>query len=248
MGDDLGARADGATVLLTTQYLEEADRLAHDIAVIDRGRSSRPARRTTQGRGRAAGARGRPRPTGPTISGVAAVLSARLSGDPRDQRRVGAEDRPGEDGRRMPEIVRELDQAGIEVAEFHAPQGKPRRRCLTLTGHTAEDDHATTAAGKAARRQRANRVPDERSCRLRRQPAGTRDRPAELVHARLAERAQDQDEPEDLFGLSLQPIMYLVLFTYVFGGSIAGGTHQYLQFSLPASWCSPWCSPRSAPA
>ena len=27
--------------------------------------------------------------------------------------------------------------------------------------------------------------------------------------------------------------MYLVLFTYVFGGSIAGGTHQYLEFSLP---------------
>jgi ABC-2 type transport system ATP-binding protein len=30
--------ADGATVLLTTQYLEEADRLAHRIAVVDGGR------------------------------------------------------------------------------------------------------------------------------------------------------------------------------------------------------------------
>jgi oleandomycin transport system permease protein len=39
--------------------------------------------------------------------------------------------------------------------------------------------------------------------------------------------------PEDLFGLLLQPIMYLVLFTYVFGGAIAGGTRRYLQFSLP---------------
>ena len=39
--------------------------------------------------------------------------------------------------------------------------------------------------------------------------------------------------PEDLFGLLLQPIMYLILFTYVFGGAISGGTHQYLQFSLP---------------
>jgi len=39
--------------------------------------------------------------------------------------------------------------------------------------------------------------------------------------------------PEDLWGLWLQPIMYLVLFTYVFGGAIAGGTHQYLEFSLP---------------
>ncbi|HEX2043863.1 MAG TPA: hypothetical protein VHF24_14620 [Acidimicrobiales bacterium] len=30
--------ADGTTVLLTTQYLEQADRLAHRIAVIDGGR------------------------------------------------------------------------------------------------------------------------------------------------------------------------------------------------------------------
>jgi len=39
--------------------------------------------------------------------------------------------------------------------------------------------------------------------------------------------------PEDLFGLWLQPIMYLILFTYVFGGAIAGSTHHYLQQGLP---------------
>ncbi|MFY9776776.1 MAG: ABC transporter permease [Trebonia sp.] len=39
--------------------------------------------------------------------------------------------------------------------------------------------------------------------------------------------------PEDMFGLLLQPIMYLVLFTYVFGGQLAGSTHQYLEYSLP---------------
>ena len=33
-----GLVADGTTVLLTTQYLEEADRLAHRIVVIDQGR------------------------------------------------------------------------------------------------------------------------------------------------------------------------------------------------------------------
>jgi ABC transporter DrrB family efflux protein len=38
---------------------------------------------------------------------------------------------------------------------------------------------------------------------------------------------------EDLFSLSLTPIMYLLLFTYVFGGAISGSTHKYLQFSLP---------------
>src|SRR6516162_6758180 len=38
---------------------------------------------------------------------------------------------------------------------------------------------------------------------------------------------------EDLVGLSLQPIMFLLLFTFVFGGALAGGTHAYLQFGLP---------------
>ena len=39
---------------------------------------------------------------------------------------------------------------------------------------------------------------------------------------------------EDLLGLSLQPIMFLLLFTYVFGGAIAhGSVHAYLQYVLP---------------
>jgi oleandomycin transport system permease protein len=39
---------------------------------------------------------------------------------------------------------------------------------------------------------------------------------------------------EDLLGLSLQPIMLLLLFTYVFGGAIAhGSTHAYLEYVLP---------------
>jgi len=38
---------------------------------------------------------------------------------------------------------------------------------------------------------------------------------------------------EDVIGLSLQPIMFLLLFTYVFGGAIAHSTHTYLQYALP---------------
>src|SRR5215467_3376722 len=39
---------------------------------------------------------------------------------------------------------------------------------------------------------------------------------------------------EDLLGLSLQPIMFLLLFTYVFGGAIAhGSVTDYLQYVLP---------------
>ena len=38
---------------------------------------------------------------------------------------------------------------------------------------------------------------------------------------------------EDVFALSLQPIMFLLVFTYVFGGAISGSAHRYLQYSLP---------------
>lgn len=40
--------------------------------------------------------------------------------------------------------------------------------------------------------------------------------------------------PESLIDVTLQPIIFLALFTYVFGGAIAGGSqHDYLQFLLP---------------
>lgn len=40
--------------------------------------------------------------------------------------------------------------------------------------------------------------------------------------------------PEALLDVTLQPVIFLVLFTYVFGGAIAGGSQQdYLQFLLP---------------
>ncbi len=40
--------------------------------------------------------------------------------------------------------------------------------------------------------------------------------------------------PEALLDVTLQPIIFILLFTYVFGGAISGGSqHDYLQFLLP---------------
>ncbi|TQS43234.1 ABC transporter permease [Cryptosporangium phraense] len=39
--------------------------------------------------------------------------------------------------------------------------------------------------------------------------------------------------PEQLLDLTLQPIIFVVLFVYLFGGAIAGDQHTYLQFVLP---------------
>lgn len=40
--------------------------------------------------------------------------------------------------------------------------------------------------------------------------------------------------PEALIDVTVQPMIFLALFTYIFGGAIAGGSqHDYLQFLLP---------------
>jgi ABC transporter DrrB family efflux protein len=40
-------------------------------------------------------------------------------------------------------------------------------------------------------------------------------------------------DPQQMIGMSIQPLMFLLLFVYVFGGAISGSTRSYLQFVLP---------------
>jgi len=39
--------------------------------------------------------------------------------------------------------------------------------------------------------------------------------------------------PEQLLDVTLTPVLFLVMFTYLFGGAVAGSTDDYLQFLLP---------------
>ncbi|MGW4463043.1 ABC transporter permease [Micromonospora sp. NPDC004704] len=39
--------------------------------------------------------------------------------------------------------------------------------------------------------------------------------------------------PEALIDVTLQPVLFLIIFVYIFGGAVAGSTHDYLQFLLP---------------
>ena len=40
--------------------------------------------------------------------------------------------------------------------------------------------------------------------------------------------------PEQLIDVTLQPVIFVLLFVYIFGGAIAGSTHDYLQYVLAA--------------
>ena len=39
--------------------------------------------------------------------------------------------------------------------------------------------------------------------------------------------------PEQLIDVTLTPVLFLVMFTYLFGGAVSGSTSEYLQFILP---------------
>lgn len=108
--------ADGTTVLLTTQYLDEADRLADDIAVIDRGRVI--ATGTPDELKATIGDRLDVTLEDPTaLRPAATVLNALAGADPTmtgpDRLSVAL---PG-GGFRLADIVRELDRAGVAAAD-----------------------------------------------------------------------------------------------------------------------------------
>src|SRR6266567_2052536 len=44
---------------------------------------------------------------------------------------------------------------------------------------------------------------------------------------------QIKHNPFELMDFTIQPVMFVLLFTYVFGGAIAGSPHKYLTFALP---------------
>jgi oleandomycin transport system ATP-binding protein len=136
---------DGATVLLTTQYLEEADALADEITVIDRGRVI--AHDTPDGlKHHIGGQRLRVRPIDAARVGEVRALLARLSGtEPEESNRheltCGVDDDSV-----LPELVGRLRDDGIAVSELSLHLPSLDEVFLTLTGRPTTDETTEEAA------------------------------------------------------------------------------------------------------
>jgi oleandomycin transport system ATP-binding protein len=133
--------AAGATVLLTTQYLEEADELADQIAVIDRGQvvaSGTPEELKTMTGSQTLAVRAADRSqTGQVTAAVAEITGA----DPDVRTDTGLVMAPVSDPSMAAAVVRRLDDAGIAIAELTLRLPSLDEVFLTLTGHLAEDEN-----------------------------------------------------------------------------------------------------------
>jgi ABC-2 type transport system ATP-binding protein len=137
--------AEGTTILLCTQYLEEADQLADRIAVIDRGRviaeGSPAALKASVGSGTL-----HVRLLDPEERGQAAgVLERELGAVTLDNDPAGLSTSCA-DADRAAEAVVELTRAGVRVAGFSLGQPSLDEVFLALTGRSAEAAAAERSA------------------------------------------------------------------------------------------------------
>jgi oleandomycin transport system ATP-binding protein len=129
--------ADGVTVLLTTQYLDEADQLADEIAVVDRGQviaTGTPA----QLKNRTGVQPLVVRPADPADLPLVTSIVRDLTGkEPEvDGTTVTA---AVTDPALLPAVVRRLDDANVLVAELALRDSSLDEVFLSLTGHKAEE-------------------------------------------------------------------------------------------------------------
>jgi ABC-2 type transport system ATP-binding protein len=228
-------RREGTTILLTTQYLEEADQLADEIAVIDRGRV------IAEGTGNELKDR---------VGGQ--ILEVELTDvQQRDEAeaallRVGC-GTPEEDERPnrlilpaprdslvlVEEAAAELRRAGIGVSDMGLRRPTLDDVFLQLTGQAPSENGRPESAAVVP-----DESPFERPRRLPRAPS-LRDAESSVTDIGVVTMRNLRHfwRQLDLLVFStIQPIMFVVLFVYVFGGAVglalpSGVT--YVDYLLP---------------
>jgi ABC-2 type transport system ATP-binding protein len=132
---------EGATLLLTTQYLEEADALADDIAIIDSGKLIAQGT-ADELKAQVGGERVELIVADRSeLPKAVAALTSLATAEPvvdEDTHMVTVQVTGGT--RALAEVVRELDMAGVEAQDLALRRPTLDEVFLSLTGHAAEEE------------------------------------------------------------------------------------------------------------
>ena len=147
--------AGGTTLLLTTQYLEEADELANEIVVIDHGEVI-AAGTSAELKGRVGGdVLEFTVPDRTRVTDAVAAVTKLAEGEPHVDEGTGVVSVPvgvnGSDA--LIQAVRSLDEGGIETSGLGLRRPSLDDVFLALTGHAAEEEDAEDG-GKRRRGRR----------------------------------------------------------------------------------------------
>ncbi|BCJ33948.1 daunorubicin resistance protein DrrA family ABC transporter ATP-binding protein [Actinocatenispora thailandica] len=129
--------ADGVTVLLTTQYLDEADALADEISVVDHGRvvaAGTPAALKQRVGGQTLVVRPREVERADEVARIVGAITGQLPDTAN-----GVVVAPTRGDEVLPEVVQRLGGAGIVVTELSLRLPSLDEVFLTLTGHGTGD-------------------------------------------------------------------------------------------------------------
>ena len=194
----------GVTILLTTQYLEEADQLADTIAVLDRGRIV--ARGTASQLKASLGTE----VVRPAVRRAAATnaRSAVLRAVRTDRRLHAIEIETGGSAAEVHELLGRLEAAGTPALSVSIRRPTLDDVFLSLTG----DDAAPPTQGDG---------PMSMACTV--SDSGV------MIMRCLRRSLRD---PEAFFTALMLPIVLMLLFVYVFGGALSTGG-KYVDYVVP---------------
>ncbi len=149
------AACEGSTILLTTQYLEEADELANRIAVVDAGRviaeGTSDELKDRVGGNRIDIAVAKDADLARAADVARRHFSSEVNVDPT-QRRISAPSKNGTS--QLAGLVRDFDGAGVDIVDLQLHRPSLDDVFLTLTGHQAEEEKAVAPTGRWRRRPR----------------------------------------------------------------------------------------------
>ena len=245
-----GLATDGCTIMLTTQYLDEADQLADRVAVIDRGRKV---------------AEGTPDELKSSVGDSTLQLQLAENADQDLARQVawrvvgrepvltpesGRMNVPLDTADGAADVLIGLRQAGLTITAVSVAMPTLDEVFLALTGHGTGDagqpgqtDARRALPGGPMSTATAGRPPGVRARRPVVDPAAAvaRARPHTSVGETVSQtlsmawRAlkKMRRNPEQFFDVTLQPLLFTAMFAYIFGGAISGNVSSYLPLLIP---------------